>query len=513
MNRLHFFLFMLTILSIMTTASTARALTNLDYHLGQSKYGESFISDEDSFHGLDSAFLSVDDDGSYIRISVSMDEPLPLADLEQLSLWIDPQLGDGKVQLELFLDGDGSGSYASKSAHDARLRSIRESWSEMGMSPSRWNELDGFDLIYEKYGDKAFATGSLQDCLEKLKGDSLVRLYITIYKDGNVPKTSAFIDYIKIGDQIISFEPLEQEEIKDGPSSVSPGGQITYTITYGNNQLNPVDLVVRESYDTRTLFIEADPKPDPGTTDIWTFRNLAPGAHGQIVIKMKTKKSSCKANINGEVYGTGYASTRGLLSTNFESYLVTNSITISSGGPSGESNLSASVTTRVRPIDGFALAFGEHGSGSYSSDEKLSYSPSSISVYRSINGSGSPASILLSRQTITLPPGWFAGLQGENTVRDIRWDDQFYQTDLLNLSYRLQLSKSQSSLETASHFRGWADLATAWPGAETDQRFSGEYNLLSKAWAKWSSKGYKTQDAGLECCPLIEGWQEQDSDG
>ena len=498
-------------MSMVSTASTASALTDLDYHLGQSKYGESSISDEESFHGPDSAFLSVDDDGNYIRISVSMDEPLSKADLEQLSMWIDPQSGDGKIQLELFMDGDGSGSYNSKSSQDVRLRSIRESWSGMGMSPNQWSELDGFDLIYEKYGDKSFASGSLQDCLEKLKDVSMVRLYITIYKDGTVPKTSAFVDYIKIGDQIISFEPLERKEIKDGPSSVSPGGQITYTITYGNNQLDPVDLVVRENYDPHTTFFEANPMPDPGTTNVWTFHSLAPGAHGQIVVKVKTKKSTCKASINGEVSGTGYTSTNGLLNTNFDSYLVTNSVTLSSIGSSGESNLSASVTTTVRPIDASALSFGEHGSGSYSSKEKLSYSPSSISVFRSINGSRSPVSVNLSCQQIPIQASWFAGLQGENRVREIRWDDRFYQADRLNLNYRLQLAKSQSFLETSSHFRGWADLVGSWPGAETDQRFAGEYDLVSKARAKWSSKSYKPPDTGLDCCPLIEGWQEQES--
>lgn len=510
MHRLQFFLFILTIISTTTIAS---ALTDLDYHLGQSKHGEPSISDEESFHGSDSAFLSVDDDGNYIRISVSMDEPLSKADLEQLCMWIDPQSGDGKIQLELFLDGDGSGSYNSKSSQDVRLRSIRQSWSDMGMSSNQWNELDGFDLIYEKYGDKSFTSGSLQDSLEKLKDVSLVRLYITIYKDGTVPKTSAFVDYIKIGDQVISFEPLEQEEIKDGPSSVSPGGQITYTITYGNNQLNPVDLVVREDYDPHTIFFEANPAPDPGTTNVWTFHSLAPGAHGQIVVKMKTKKSTCKASINGEVYGTGYASTNGLLNSNFDSYPVTNRVTLSSIGSSGEWNVSASVTTTVRAVDASALSFGEHGSGSYNSKEKLSYSPSSISVSRSINGSRSPASINLSCQQIPLQASWFAGLQGENRVRKIRWDDDFYQADSLNLSYRLLLAKSQSFLDTSSHFRGWADLVGSWPGAETDQRFAGEFDLVSKAQAKWSSKGHKPQDPGLDCCPLIEGWQEQESEG
>ncbi len=136
-----------------------------------------------------------------------------------------------------------------------------------------------------------------------------------------------------------------------------------------------------------------------------------------------------------------------------------------------------------------------------------------ISIRRTINGSRSPVFLNLSHHAISLPLAWFSGLQGENMIRDIRWDNQFYQADLLNLSYSLQLSKSQSFLETSSHFRGWADIANSWPGAETDQWFVGQFDLAGSSRAKWSNKSSKTQDSGLECCPLIEGWQEQDSEG
>ncbi|UEC39286.1 MAG: hypothetical protein METHSR3v1_100004 [Methanothrix sp.] len=33
-----------------------------------------------------------------------------------------------------------------------------------------------------------------------------MHIYITLYKDSKAPMTSAFIDYIRIGDEIISFE-------------------------------------------------------------------------------------------------------------------------------------------------------------------------------------------------------------------------------------------------------------------------------------------------------------------
>jgi len=105
------------------------------------------------------------------------------------------------------------------------------------LSVSQWNELDGFDLDFEKYGDKSVPIGNLEDFRSRMKGLGVVRIYITLYKDPTIPETTAFIDYIKIGDEIISFEPLEEEDNKHGPKTATPGGQITYTITYGNNQI------------------------------------------------------------------------------------------------------------------------------------------------------------------------------------------------------------------------------------------------------------------------------------
>ena len=133
------------------------------------------------------ADLSVDRNGTYVRVSIYLDDPLPLEDLDLLSLWVNPQSGDGKIQLDLLLDGDGSGSYDSKNTQDARVRSISKSWSDLGMSYSQWNELDGFDLDFEKYSDKSVPIGCLEDFKSRLKGLGIVRIYITLYKDAKVP--------------------------------------------------------------------------------------------------------------------------------------------------------------------------------------------------------------------------------------------------------------------------------------------------------------------------------------
>src|SRR5690606_28414103 len=106
--------------------------------------------------------------------------------------------------------------------------------------------------------------GSLDALKQALGQVNIDKIWITLTRKSD-SDTIAFFDYINIGGDIISFEPLEDEDIKDGPSSASAGGLITYTITYGNNMLEPVDVVVIDNYDPATIFISADPPPDPGT--------------------------------------------------------------------------------------------------------------------------------------------------------------------------------------------------------------------------------------------------------
>jgi hypothetical protein len=265
-NRLLISQLIIIIFLLIGTFSSA-GLTDLDYQLSKLKNADASVSAIQSFHGGSSAELSVNEEGNYARIYIYPEPPLPIEDLDQLSMWIYPQSGDGTVQVELYFDGDGDDSYNSKSHQDARLLSEKKSCSEEEMSNHTWNELDGFDMEYEKYNDDEFLPGSLDDCKSRLEGKRIVKIYITIFKGPNASETSAFIDYIKIGDEIISFEPLEKEDIKDGPSSATPGGLMTYTITYGNNGIEPVDLIVKEDYDPRTVLSFPIPRltPAPST--------------------------------------------------------------------------------------------------------------------------------------------------------------------------------------------------------------------------------------------------------
>jgi len=51
----------------------------------------------------------------------------------------------GKMQVELFLDGNGDGAYDSDIASDTRIRSLQKIVVRFGIVLFQWNELDGFN--------------------------------------------------------------------------------------------------------------------------------------------------------------------------------------------------------------------------------------------------------------------------------------------------------------------------------------------------------------------------------
>ena len=476
------FIILIILIIIRMAIIDSFSLTNLDSRLSDLTYSDGIVSDEWSFHGPNSAKLTVHEIKRYSRIYIEFDDSLDLEDLNQLSMWIMPLSTDGVVRIEIYLQGYEDPLLAEMSLSE--------------MQSSQWNELDGFDLEFE--GDESL------DALKQALGDiSIDKIWITLYKNEGDSDTIAFFDYINIGGEIISFEPLEEEEIKDGPSSASAGGLITYTITYGNNMLEPVDVVIIDNYDPATIFISADPPPDPGTHDTWTFPDLAPGAHGQITIKVRSLKPTAKASITGTVSGQGFSRVEGMLSTERDSRSVTNTVSIFAG----EFNFSQSVSTRIRPIIGSVLQYGEHGTGKYQAEEKLKYSQTNINIDRSIHAIRSPARIsFASNRSMTLYGGWSGNLRAENDYRDIIWSDRYQEGRRLNLSYRASLGKSLTTLETSVRIEGLADRKALWPQGFMESHLTGDFNLTGKYRWRWANKTVTLdKDKGwLECCPLEE---------
>ncbi|MDD4093886.1 MAG: hypothetical protein PHF94_04655 [Methanothrix sp.] len=474
-------IFLALMIIIQAGIMSASGLTDLDYSLRKLKYSEGSLSEEQSFHGANSAKLSVFDKNRYARIYINLKNPLFIDNLDQFNMWINPQLGTGSIQIEIRLEGG------------EKIVSQKKSLDEIGLSSSQWNEVDAFDLEYKD-------CKSLDDLKLKLKGKKITKIYVSYYNTGNSGvKATAFFDYIRIGNEVISFEVLEEEDVKDGPSSATPGGLMTYTITYANNGLEPADVIVREDYDSRTVFVSSFPKPDYGTFNIWTFHDLAPGAHGQITIKMRTLKPAAKASISGSVTGRGYASTEGLLSTEAKSYMITNTVYITAG----EFNHSASVSTRIRPIVGSTLKYGEHGSGDYRANEELAFSSTSIHAERSILASTSPVSFNFTvASPLRMDGDWTGTLQAENDYRDLLWKDRYHDAKSLNLSYEAHIGKTLSYLETSAQVEGLVDRIFRWPEGFAETSMAGDFNLTGEARWRWANKSIAPDKEWLQCCPL-----------
>jgi len=74
----------------------------------------------------------------------------------------------------------------------------------------------------------------------------------------------------------------------DFPDPVKAGENLTYTIIYENTgNLNATNVTITETYDANVTFVTADPAPDSGTNDTWTFSNLTIGGKHYINITVR----------------------------------------------------------------------------------------------------------------------------------------------------------------------------------------------------------------------------------
>ena len=179
--------------------------------------------------------------------------------------------------------------------------------------------------------------------------------------------------------------------------------------------------------------------------------------------------------------------------------MITNTVYITAG----EFNHSASVSTRIRPIVGSTLKYGEHGSGDYRANEELAFSSTSIHAERSILASTSPVSFNFTvASPLRMDGDWTGTLQAENDYRDLLWKDRYHDAKSLNLSYEAHIGKTLSYLETSAQVEGLVDRIFRWPDGFSETSMAGDFNLTGEARWRWANKSIAPDKEWLQCCPL-----------
>jgi len=256
------------------------------------------------------------------------------------------------------------------------------------------------------------------------------------------------------------------------------------TITYGNglNDTTLTNLVIVEDYDPRMTLLSADPPPDPGTTNVWTIGNVSPGQYGRIILVMKLVKQNFVADVDGHVSGTGFVSVRRRFTTDRDPLLIVNNVRISCD----QFERRGIVETPVKPVVGTTLSFSEHGSGSYESEEVLSYRTTRLKMNRELNATWTPSILNLSLgRVIGYNSSWYASHICMDEKRgSIIWEQYLY-ADRLNSTGIAEARSTRLILDSESNFSGMAiyeiESHTKYRDALLTNVFEGSYSLRSGA--------------------------------
>ena len=162
------------------------------------------------------------------------------------------------------------------------------------------------------------------------------------------------------------------------PTTVAPGGLVTYTISCSNSGVvNLTNVTITENYPEGVTFISADPAPDPGTNNRWTIGVLPVGEFRTITIKVKVPDSrDISFTETGSVTGEGFVMVSKELSTEQDPYTLKNVVTIECAEADP---VTASAFTTVRGPR-TSLEITESGSGNYKSEEILNLETKNKSI-------------------------------------------------------------------------------------------------------------------------------------
>jgi len=284
-------------------------------------------------------------------------------------------------------------------------------------------------------------------------------------------------------------------------STVSPGGYVTYTISYENTGgMTLHDVVITEHYPPELSIIAVSPAPDAGTNNRWTVGTLSAGGKGAITVTVRVPESpEIIFSLEQSVSGQGYVRTLKDLSTGVRPYSLRNTATISSS-ETGTASYSSDVT--VSGKGGTTLQQRESGSGIYSREDLLRYNKNNryIQENSSLDAVFQPVSFALPLDhNLDFSSKWAEDVKVKNYISRESIHESYRYADMLTKERTTSADQNGSLMETEAEFQGAYHLGyleETPPDAkgrsstlkEMVSDYSGSFKVISKLGSNYQNR-------------------------
>ncbi|NOR77251.1 MAG: DUF11 domain-containing protein, partial [Methanophagales archaeon] len=262
------------------------------------------------------------------------------------------------------------------------------------------------------------------------------------------------------------------------PTTVAPGGLVTYTIKCSNSGVaNLTNVTITEDYPEGLTFISADPAPDPGTNNMWTIGLLPVGEFRTITIKVKVPDSrDISFTETGSVTGEGFVMVSKELSTEQDPYTLKNVVTIECAETDP---VTASAFTTVSG-PGTSLEITECGSGNYKSEEILNLATKnkSIDLQKSTEAEYQPTSFNFSDSfSVVFTTRWMQDICSKNMVLGDVMHKKIKDATYIKDDTKTEMGAYGTSMEFDSSFYGAAHIGTVSKDVTTSEDYIGEFEI------------------------------------
>jgi uncharacterized repeat protein (TIGR01451 family) len=237
---------------------------------------------------------------------------------------------------------------------------------------------------------------------------------------------------------------------------VSPGGTITYTITYWNSGSYDLDdVVIIESYPPGVAFISASPPPDSGTNNRWTIGTLKKLSSATITLTLRAPDAlNILFNMEQSTRGLGFVRSSKDLSTSLQPYTLRNQVRITGRGME-PADATSDVT--VSGDHGTDARLRESGCGTYSKDERLNYyrENKSIRDVSNLSARYKPTSFFLPQnRSVNYESTWTEIAAAKNRLTSESIEESYLYSREIERDGDLWLDRNGTRMAVKSKFQG-----------------------------------------------------------